>query len=35
MTAKKTKKEESYVVCGDCGKRHPEGTVKCDCGYEL
>ena len=23
------------VTCGDCDKKWPEGTVHCDCGYEL
>ena len=30
---KKTEKET--ITCGDCGKKWPAGTVKCDCGYEL
>ena len=32
-----TKKKEApaTVTCGDCGKKHPEGTLQCECGYKL
>jgi len=38
MAAKKPKpvpKTPPTVTCGDCDKKWPEGTVHCECGYEL
>ena len=35
MTKKKEATATATVTCGDCGKKHPEGTLQCECGYKL